>query len=969
MLTNMVAFYEILNGLWVRNGLQIKGQAMTYIQCNFCNSMVDSDFYLLQICATQLPAETFLQTVIDKFHVNDWLSFSSSSSGNSSGVNSTLLSQLEMVTLLCMGDKTHSQLMELMPERCGTAQSRDFELRLAEVADYRAPNLEASGNMQQGMYVPKAAVWERVYDPLHVLLRAVHRRDFQTSMDRYAEHVHQTGKLAATKAPWPPYRHPAAIHSAYLDPRRVLCSRVFHALAWTILYKAVTTHTVPEHVMSLIIYLLEMCIVCSATTSDNVNVNDLEFSSFFESDWLSNNLRTTVNTITLSPEPAVVINTSDSEGDFFDQFLSSALELDLPALMPALTPPHDETTGEASSDANSTHQPEASSIQAAIMEGLQSVPNHSSLLVSAAQLSVIRHAMNQSTAAIGQSSTQATPTTRAAIGPGAESSQATPTLQAGPADMQLMPTNPNRALELGGNGGGGNAGQDTGGAYSRLAALPSTSGASAAEFGTTSSAVVHCPSVRCQASSGAGKRNPKNRMLNQFSSDSATPPERTVKANESIISLLLKLHSHLSGIPDSFNPDETDPDPDSRIGDGPVFVGKLLRRIMALDSLCRENVVAVRERLWPRQPEEGEAERRDREERERGERRRRAKERQQKLMEEFASQQKQFMEKTLETEDDGMDWEAGDESSQMLSNKKEYDCVICNQTSPSTDEKLMGLAVLVQATSVLGHKRRSAEPAVLPTSDQERANFSRNDTLGSDFDRRIEEIDRHFDKLSWLVSVNLGWEGGVHVQTCGHHLHLDCLKSYLRSLLGQQRISAERLGEYSCPFVSCQPPSLPSQLGDNAAVVRSRPASLSASIAELTNFLKENLPANQWPAWETWQQLAGSGSTHDESPALIPAEPPMPLMLRDPTALLTQFILLLPLHLDQTSFSTVVKLLYNLSTFKCCSTELHNERTTALLVATAEVRTPCTSEHAMSLVIGALDPNSPVCRRGGGGGG
>lgn len=49
------------------------------------------------------------------------------------GANQTRLSQLEMVTLLCMGDKTHSQLMELMPERCGTVQSKDFEAALAEV--------------------------------------------------------------------------------------------------------------------------------------------------------------------------------------------------------------------------------------------------------------------------------------------------------------------------------------------------------------------------------------------------------------------------------------------------------------------------------------------------------------------------------------------------------------------------------------------------------------------------------------------------------------------------------------------------------------------------------------------------------------------------------------------------------------------------------------------------------------------
>lgn len=44
-----VVFHEVFAGMWVRNGLQIKGQAMTYIQCHFCNSMVDADLYLLQV--------------------------------------------------------------------------------------------------------------------------------------------------------------------------------------------------------------------------------------------------------------------------------------------------------------------------------------------------------------------------------------------------------------------------------------------------------------------------------------------------------------------------------------------------------------------------------------------------------------------------------------------------------------------------------------------------------------------------------------------------------------------------------------------------------------------------------------------------------------------------------------------------------------------------------------------------------
>jgi len=63
-------------GLWVRNGLQIKGQAMTYIQCHFCKSMIDADIYLLQVISTQLPPTLFISSILDLFHVYDWLSLS-----------------------------------------------------------------------------------------------------------------------------------------------------------------------------------------------------------------------------------------------------------------------------------------------------------------------------------------------------------------------------------------------------------------------------------------------------------------------------------------------------------------------------------------------------------------------------------------------------------------------------------------------------------------------------------------------------------------------------------------------------------------------------------------------------------------------------------------------------------------------------------------------------------------------------
>lgn len=187
-----------------------------------------------------------------------------------------------------------------------------------------------------------------------------------------------------------------------------------------------------------------------------------------------------------------------------------------------------------------------------------------------------------------------------------------------------------------------------------------------------------------------------------------------LRLGESIISLLLKLHSQLSGMPDSYYPDsqmssEPEPEPmssssleppkESRIGDGPYFISQLLRKISNLDPMCRESINETRNKLWPRM-QEYEDEQREREHREREEKKRRAKERQQQVMADFANKQKQFMEKAMEIDEAetfGAEWDC-DENPTKLISKKEYDCVICNQTTHSSEEKPMGLVVLVQVS-------------------------------------------------------------------------------------------------------------------------------------------------------------------------------------------------------------------------------------------------------------------------------
>nr|CAD7398319.1 unnamed protein product [Timema poppensis] len=1155
-----VAFYEILSGMWVRNGLQIKGQAMTYIQCNFCNSMVDADLYLLQVCATQIAPEIFLTTVLDKFHVSDWMSLASYGTGatfldgehdtpmlescltflatlinirTNLGMNDASLSRLEMVTLLCMGDKTHSQLIELMPERCGSAQSRDFEAVLAEilvtdnettdtqllekeslhkdveispnaleddetfhgfevnddpmldvgerqahqgatgtksnmlakrgpdrpklprtgkrdhptkiyqpaanranqnlalnnyppyvipqkVADYKAPNLEASGNMQQGMYVPKSTVWEELYDPIHVLLRAVHRRDFQTSMDRFTEYVQQAGKLKGNGTPWPPFRSPAPCSPAYDDPRKLLCSRVFHAMVFVVLHKAVHGHSVSEHVIALVLYLLEMAVataepfdhqtqVCQTSWSEPTEIRDKDLSTWYKSDWLSANVRTVINVVKIEQEPAVVFDSPDSdaewessemEGEMSDVGVSSnALMLEGADVM--------EDSSQALVVGGGHHEEEEEGIEGvlAIEAGVLALEGvtHQPLALEAGPSSSVE-GMGGEMLALDVVAHQHT-------GSISDQSVSVPNSHY---DTAVMPTN-------------------------TLPTVYSSYGPSTSQTISSNIIMPAMPLVVATGPAGSAgdvapvscspfPRQPhKLKKRRQVTSGFPFQPD-TVEVNESIISLLLKLHSHLSAVPDSYTPVETDGSTSSNnnnnscdsIGDGPHFVARLLQRIASLDSLCRDNIHETRNRLWPRKQEECEEEQKEREAKEREERRKKAKDRQQKLMAEFASKQKQFMEKAMETDEEGlssMDWNE-DESSTLLASKKEYDCVICNQTTPSTEDKPMGLVVLVQSTSILGHKRRGSEHMELPTSDEERLSLRRDNTLGSEYERRMEDYSRYFDHASWLVSINLGWDPGVHLQTCGHHLHLDCLKSYLLSLRSQQRqqsIAVDR-GEYWCPLCRQLANSvlpLSPQLGESAAMVRSRPASLPSMVGELTNFLKENPPNTVqsslseamvkamedmtnsvqhkyknkpwatthqsqslfqfvssiarsnlevelvqrggslctcpgvgldlppslipkrscivpllhvlamhgrllacWTAWRSWQDVSGVCEPGGPPTSLTPLEKEVPILLRDPSALLTQFILLLPLHLDQTYFSSVVKVLYNLLYFQ-----------------------------------------------------
>ena len=89
--------------------------------------------------------------------------------------------------------------------------------------------------------------------------------------------ISQVGKVRSGTNAWPPYREPGACHQAYGDPRKILKCRIFHSVVWIILYKALTQHNVSEHVMSLVVYLLEMALAVTDSNDQPTQVCIVNF--------------------------------------------------------------------------------------------------------------------------------------------------------------------------------------------------------------------------------------------------------------------------------------------------------------------------------------------------------------------------------------------------------------------------------------------------------------------------------------------------------------------------------------------------------------------------------------------------------------------------------------------------------------------------------------------------------------------
>ncbi|XP_076858860.1 E3 ubiquitin-protein ligase ubr3 isoform X1 [Brachyhypopomus gauderio] len=692
---------EIHSNMWVRNGLQIKGQAMTYVQSHFCNSMIDPDIFLLQVCASRLDPDYFISSVFERFKVVDLLTMASQHQNTvleaeqerpmlegaltflvilcslriHLGMTDDEILRAEMVSQLCMNDRTHSSLLDLIPENPNPKSgmvpgSCSFEEMLSAVADFKAPVFEPGGSMQQGMYTPKAEVWEKEFDPIMVILRTVYRRDVQSAMDRYSAFLKQSGVHAGN--PWPPYKERTPLHPCYRGLVRLLHCKTLHIVIFTLLYKIWMDHqNMSEHVLCMVLYLVELGLdnhTQEDKDDEEPRIEEHCHDSWFPGTSLLSNLHHVINFVRVRvPETAPEVERQRERE----------------------TPPSTSTA--ASSFGQSSRR----------LSG-----NWRENLREAQLFSLVAERRRKFQEIINRNSREA----NQAVRPKASS--------------------------------------------------------------------------RCH---GPG-----------------SPPQlvtEILEIRESMLSLLVKLHQKLSARQNSLDPgwlDEADPARHAH-GDGLTAIERILAKAAVRSRHSRRCLQEICGRVCPPVPPKknspGDKKSMDKEER-----RQRARERQQKLLAEFASRQKSFMETAMDVESPEVEAAMDVGCAEPPDSEVLYDCVICGQSGPSTEDRPTGLVVLLQASSVLGHRYRSDEAKQLPTSDEER--IFPEDTCGAANDVRLALLQRYFKDSSCLQSVSIGWDGGVYVQTCGHTLHIDCHKSYMESLRNDQVLQGFSVdkGEFTCPL-------------------------------------------------------------------------------------------------------------------------------------------------------------------------
>ncbi|PIA60262.1 hypothetical protein AQUCO_00300046v1 [Aquilegia coerulea] len=263
-----VFYAQVRAGMWRKNGEAVMLSCEYYRTVHWSEQCLELDLFLLQCCAALAPPDPFVERILDRFGLSNYLSLTLERPneyepilvqdmlsliikivkdrrfcGNSTADNL----RAELIYRLAMGDATHSELVKALPH--GLSKSSHLQDILDTVAVYANPS-----EMKQGKYSLREACWEDL-DLYHPRWNS---RELQVAEERYL----RFRKVSASTVQLPHWTN--VFNPLYCISRIATCRTVLKIVR-AVLYYAVasdkpSSSRAPDGVLITALHLLSLAL-------------------------------------------------------------------------------------------------------------------------------------------------------------------------------------------------------------------------------------------------------------------------------------------------------------------------------------------------------------------------------------------------------------------------------------------------------------------------------------------------------------------------------------------------------------------------------------------------------------------------------------------------------------------------------------------------------------------------------------
>ncbi|KAJ4782433.1 E3 ubiquitin-protein ligase UBR3 [Rhynchospora pubera] len=282
---------QLRAGMWRKNGETLMQTADWYRSAKRLEQGLEADLFLLQCCAALSPADAFVKTIQERFGLSTYTSLDISDYNEYEavlveemlifiiqlvkerrycGLSTVDNLKREIILKLCIGDATHSQLVESLPP--DLSENYNLQQALDSLAVYSKPS-----GMKQGIYSLKKEHWKEL-DLYHPRWNSEY---LEAAKERYFQFC-KTSPLNSQIPKWTQIFNPLN-HIRQIATSRATLEIVRAVLYYSVCGELAPVSRVPESVLVVALHLtalaLQICELESKPPPDTASFSFLKQAS------------------------------------------------------------------------------------------------------------------------------------------------------------------------------------------------------------------------------------------------------------------------------------------------------------------------------------------------------------------------------------------------------------------------------------------------------------------------------------------------------------------------------------------------------------------------------------------------------------------------------------------------------------------------------------------------------------------